>query len=1123
MTKIMNTAVITNGLCVNWGNIPILKKEIPIKILLIMKMIIVNIVVFCSFSFANLHAQKINIEVKGVEFKQIAKLIQKQTGYSFSISKRYLEKAKPVTLSIKSEELDKVLEELFKDQPFYYELKGKIIVVRDKPTRRQTNQNIMELQPTALAQQEGIRGRVTDSLGKPLPNVTVGVVGSSIWGKTNDNGDFVLIGATIGNTLQFSSMGYRTKSLIAESKEINATLSSIENTIAEVNVDRGYYTVKKELNTGTVSTVKGEVLHRQPVGDPLMALHGQVPGLYIAQSSGVPGASSTVRIRGRNSIANGNDPLYIVDGVPFISGTLSMTTAAGITQSPLATIGIDNIESIEVLKDADATAIYGSRGANGVILITTRKGKAGRTQVSANFSQGFGKVHSKYEMLNLEEYLQMRQEAFDNDNATPQDWDYDINGTWAQDRFTDWQDVFIGGTAHLSNQSVSLSGGNEQTQFLISGMHRNETTVFPGDYRNRKLSLQSNISHRSSDDRFKATFTTSYLDDNNLLPPANLAQYIILAPNAPALYTETGELNWENSTWDNPMSLINRTSTTITNNFNISLDTEYRIWDGLSIHARAGYNSILLNMKNLLPMSSYNPDYQNTPSLRRNQTVNNEIKSWIAEPSIHYNKEFSWGKLESLVGMTFQSRDQEGIYQTASGFSSDALIENLVAATSITVNSTINTQYRYNAVYGRIGYSFQDRYILNLTGRRDGSSRFGPGKQFGNFGAIGMGWILSKEGFWNNISNIVNFAKLRGSYGSTGNDQLTDYQYLSTYSSNGLPYQGVVGLNPTQLANPSFGWETVKKLEAALELGLWQDRLQLNIDWYRNRTGNQLVGYPLPGMTGFSSVQANMPAIIENKGWELDAQLQIFRDTPFKWNVSGNISIPKNKLVSFPNIEASTYNTQYIVGRPLTLQRSYIFTGLDPATGVFTFEDVDGDGNLTLANDSKHVFVGQHHFGGINHTLSYKGIGLSFDIQYVKQSGVWNEINSYSAPGSFFDSRGNFSRTLWDHWQSEGDQTYYQKYSQMFGSQAQVAFSLFQNSDAMIMDRSFIRMRNLYISYDFPKKWLESLKIGQLRIYGQVQNLFTITDYIGIDPELTSSALTLPPMRMVNMGVQINL
>lgn len=1116
----MNKTISSNGFAV-----PVYKywnrsAAIPIRNLIIMKLLAFYILILSTVCIGNVNAQRVSLEVTNASFQQVALTIQKQTGYSFAMGKRHLDKARPVTMKITDQSLEVALKALFREQPFTYSISGKIISLVELGKMTEIDKPV-SLPPANEKQlQEVIQGRVTDSLGNPLPRVTVHVTGTSVMTMTDNGGRYQLENITSGAELKFSSVGYTDVKSIVQGNQVDVVLTMRNSYIENISIDRGYYTVSKELNTGSVSTVKGEVLHRQPVGDPLMALHGQVPGLYIAQARGEPGAVSTVRIRGRNSIANGNNPLYIVDGVPFISETLSMSSA-GITQSPLATISIDNIESIEVLKDADATAIYGSRGANGVILITTKKGIAGRTQVSANFSEGFGKITERYNLLGLDEYLQMRREAFENDNATPQSWDYDINGEWDQTRFTDWQDVFIGGTARLSNQSVSLSGGNEHTQFIISGMHRNETTVFPGDYRNRKLSFHSNIAHRSTNDRFRATYTVSYLNDNNLLPPNALVQYIILSPNAPALYAETGELNWENSTWVNPMAEIYRTSTTETNNFNTALNTEYRIWNGLKLHARMGYNNIRLGTENLYPMTSYDPSWGLGGDARINENTDNEIKSWIAEPSLHYNKEFSWGKLESLVGMTFQSKNQEGVFQTASGFISDALMEDLAAATNIRINRTVHNQYRYNAVYGRIGYSYQDRYLLNLTGRRDGSSRFGPGNQFGNFGAIGLGWILSKEAFWGNVSSVTNFAKLRGSYGSTGNDQLTDYQYLSTYTSNGMPYQGVIGLNPTQLANPSFGWETVNKLEAALELGFWQDRLQLTIDWYRNRTSNQLVGYPLPGITGFPSVQANMPAVIENRGWELDTRIQVLRDSPFKWDIGANISIPKNKLVSFPNIEATTYNTQYIVGRPLSLSRVYIFTGLDPQTGVFTFEDVDGDGNLTLANDSKYEFVGQHYFGGLNQTLSYKGLNLTFDFQFVKQSRVL--ATSTATPGSFASSLGNVDKAFWDRWQNEGDQTYYQKYSQMFSSPTQVAFSRFLQSDVNKVDASFIRLRNLSISYDVSKRILETLKISRIRFYGQVQNLLTITRYKGIDPELTTSNLVVPPLKMVNIGVQINL
>ncbi|PTS93139.1 SusC/RagA family TonB-linked outer membrane protein, partial [Pedobacter sp. HMWF019] len=426
-------------------------------------------------------------------------------------------------------------------------------------------------------------------------------------------------------------------------------------------------------------------------------------------------------------------------------------------------------------------------------------------------------------------------------------------------------------------------------------------------------------------------------------------------------------------------------------------------------------------------------------------------------------------------------------------------------------------RYRYSAAYARLGYNYQDQYLINFTARKDASSRFGPGKQIANFGAVGGAWIFSKQDVIKDNLSFLSFGKLRASYGITGNDQISDYKFLSTYSANGLAYQGVAGLNPTSLTNPNYGWESVKKLEAGLDLGFIKDRILFNVSWYQNRTGNQLVGYSLPSITGFTSIQANLPAVIQNRGTEFELTTHNISGKDFSWTTSANLSVPRNKLLSYPNLANSSYATTYVEGMPLSISFLFHYTGVDPTTKQYTFEDVNKDGQVTYGSDRKPVFVGQKYFGGLNNSITYKGFQLDFFLQFVKQNG-YNFLGS--VPGAFSNSANQLASVI----QSTNGGTGVQNFTQDYSSGLNNAYSSYFSSDGNLTDASFIRLKNISLSWNLTEKYLNYLKLRNVRIYVQGQNIFTITKYKGLDPEFSGSQLaSLPPLRIIMAGIQLSL
>ncbi len=1092
--------------------------ELPYtKIWLIMRLTTVILLASLMQVSASTFGQKININQTNVPLTSIFKEIRKQSGYDFYYNSKDIPKGQKVNIAIADTNLEDALNIALKGTSLVFEIDEKIITIKKKP-----DPSLLEKIERYFSNMD-VYGKVSDENGSPLAGASIKVKGTNITALSDWEGRFFLKNVDENAILVISYVGYGSKEVKA-SPNVNVALAVVAGELEAVTINKGYYSTSKELNTGSVSSVKAEDIAKQPISDPLLALQGKIPGLYLYETSGIPGAGLVVRLRGQNSIANGNSPFYIVDGVPFSSTNLSQNTnATGSNLSPFTSIRPEDIASIEVLKDADATAIYGSRGANGVILITTKRGKSGQTKIDVNLSNGLGEVAKRMELMNTEQYLEMRKEAYKNDgfaiptSSSPIVYLSNTDLTlYDQNKYTDWQKELLGGTAHYTNAQVSISGGNAQTQFLLSGSYRKETTVFPGKYSNQIGSVLSNINHTSENGKFRIDFSANYSSTNNRLPIIDFTTYIFNAPNAPDPYNDNGTLNWLAGNYDNPYANAEQKLSAKTDNLNSNLTLSYNILKDLQFKSNVGYNKRQLNELSIYPGTRINPRSATGANDRINDTGINGVNAWIIDPQLNYKHAFGKHTIEALAGASWQQSIMNGIQTRYTGFSSDDLIENPSAATTVSRVISSNSKYHYNAVYGRIGYNYNEKYVVNLTGRRDGSSRFGSGKQFGNFGAIGVAWIFSKEAFLK-LPSFVSFGKLRASIGKTGNDQLLDYEYLSTYLSSGSSYLGLSTLEPKSLTNPFYGWETINKIEAGLETGFFKDRLFLNVNWYRNRTSNQLVGYNLPVTTGFSSIRANLPAVIENKGWELELSSSNVKGKSFTWATAFNVSIPKNKLISYPNIESSSYATRFVVGQPLFLRFLYKFNGLNPTTGVYTFEDLNKDGVITSAGDRVPVFVGQKWFGSISNSFTFKGISIDFSFQFVKQTGFDLAIEK-GTPGRF---NTNEPVSLLNRWQKIGDQSVFQKYSSATSSAASSMNSLFMLSDALITDASFVRLKNVSLSWQLPAKWQRQLKTNTIRFYLQGQNLLTITKYKGLDPETNGTISTLPSLRVVTAGLNL--
>jgi TonB-linked SusC/RagA family outer membrane protein len=1094
----------------------------------------------CLTAGANGKAQTITLSLDRASVQKVFKEVSKQTGISIVYSEAAMKKLSPVSIHVKNAGIAEVMEQCLKDQSFDYKIEGNVITVIPKTNIQNDGEDHSGLDPESFSQLPppiDITGRVTDADGNPLIGATVKVKGTNHGTTTNSDGVFTLKGVEHNATLEISYVGYETYTIAVNNQtSIAASLKVNTSPLDEMQVI-AYGTKRTREQIGNVTSVKAKDIERQPVQNVLLALEARVPGLFITQNNGLPGGGVTVRIQGQNSIGNGSDPLYVIDGVPLFSqlpatgpdGVLGNSGAGNSNGNPLSYLNPEDIESIDVLKDADATAIYGSRAANGAILITTKKGKAGQTKVSFDLQQGLGKVTSKMDMLNTRQYLDMRYEALRNDGIAlgtiaPTNTSYSDLKVWDTTRYTDWQQELIGGTAKYTNISGNVSGGTVTAQYFISGTYNKQTSVFPGNFADQRGAVHFNVNTSSPNQKFRLQFSGNYMVDKNELPQTDLTKMALqLAPDAPALYKSDGTLNWApnslgNSTWTNPLIYTLSRYKNQTSNLVSNAILGYRIIPGLEIKSSFGYTNMQTDDYYPSPLTTIKPE--NRASTSRSAIYGSRnLNSWIIEPQITYNTKISEGKLDFLFGGTVTLNNYKSGFILGSGYNSDEVLENIQAAATVTVRGQVIGQYKYNALFSRLNYNWNNKYLVNLTARRDGSSRFGPQTQLHNFGSIGAGWIVSSERFMQKISPL-SFLKLRASYGTTGNDQIGDYAFLSTYSNlsnQGLPYQNTTGLSPNGLPNPLLEWEETKKLQAGIDIGLYKDRILINGTYSRNRSSNQLLRYNLPSFVGFDNLLLNFPATVQNTSWEFSLQTANIRSKQFGWSTGFNLTIPKNKLNEFPNISGSTYANSLIIGQPLNLIRAYRFGGVDSATGKYMF--IDSKGNLTstpaLADQIYYLNPFPRYYGGLENTFSYKNFELNVLFQFVKQKGRnYFFYNGNQFPGQFTSSGSNQPVSVLNRWQKPGDEAAVAPYSTKNTQFNAVG------SDYFYTDASYIRLKNLSLSWQAPSQWVKKLKMQNARVYLQGQNLLTITNYKGMDPENLSIS-SLPPLKLVTAGVQV--
>ena len=1061
---------------------------------------------------------RITLNLENIPVAEVIDAIESMTDLRFVYKIQDVDINRTVSINVNKAPINTVLEKLFDQTRTTYKVMDLQVILSKEDNTQDTFEEEAVPSPDPIR----VSGKVTNETGLPLPGVSIFVKGTTQGVASDVDGNYALEVPGPESVLVFTSIGFSDQEItVGNQTIIDVILYETIGELKEVVVSTGYYQTAARVATGNIAKVTSEEIERQPVINPLQALQGRVAGVQIQDETGIPGGRVNINIRGVNSLNNGqrldngitlpnaNVPFFVIDGVPFTNTSVNSDFLPLRGGNPLANIRPSDIESIEILKDADATAIYGSRGANGVILITTKKGKSGRTALELNFARGFGEVPNKMELLNTEQYLEMRWEALRNDNETPTEALYPDLLVWDTTRFTDWQEELIGGVADQTNFGISLSGGSESTTFLLRGNYIRQGNVFTAD----NSAFQSgsgvfNLNHTSADNRFNIVFSANYTFSFNNQNGTDLTGIAMrLPPNAPALYDESGNLNWESSTWDNPLAGLRQEYENRSKNLVLNTTFSYQLLNNLKFRASLGYTNVLTDEIRIRPSTVWDP---NIGGVRGSTFANSNSETWITEPQLEYQKQILKGTLSVIVGSSLQGSVTELESLNASRFGNDALIRDISSAERISDNPSSYAEYRYTSIYGRINYNREDKYMLNFTARRDGSSRFGPGRRFGNFGALGAAWVFSEEDFVNIALPFVSFGKLRASYGLVGNDAIGDYQYLNSFNAT-QPYNQEPSLIPSRAANPDYSWESTRKLEFGLDLGWLKNRILLNTSWYRHRTSDQLIGRPIPGTTGFNTIQFNLPAVVENRGWEFELSTVNVRAGAFQWRTALNLTLPKNELLEFPDIEEfPEFDALYEVGQPILGRKQYQLSGVNPETGEYDFVDYNNDGFINIQDRQNFVPDVQKYFGGINNSFSYKGLQLDVFFQF-QQQGALPLTNSFGLPGA--SRASNFPLVVLNRWQNAGDNTNTQRFSRRLLTPQ----SLYHRSSRI--NASFVRLENVSLSWNLPIKLLNAVKMQNARIFVQGQNLLTFTPYDGLDPETRS--LQLPPLRIITSGVQL--
>jgi TonB-linked SusC/RagA family outer membrane protein len=1122
--------------------------RLPPKTLLVMKLVAALIFITALQASAKSYAQKINLERHNATLGEVLNDIHEQTGYLFLYDSRALKGVKGIDVSVKNATLQQALDQCIAKYSLGYLVENKTILVFPKEDAHDF------LKPARV-----VEGTVTDNNGKALSGVTVRIKNSNIGTITDQNGRFHIEVADDNTVLQFSYLGFEMQEqVVGNLSNLNVKLVASSNSLDQLVVV-GYGTQKKSDLTGSISSLSAEDLKKVDVLSPDAALQGRISGVAVTQTSGQPGASNRIRIRGGNSISAGNEPLYVIDGFPVYNDNGATSTSAGRSPSlnALAMINPEDIESIEVLKDASATAIYGSRGANGVVIITTKRGKAGVNNISFETSLSMQKVRRIIPMLNAKEYASFENEIFlyqrdvlGQSSKVPAYTDAQIDSLGEG---TNWQDALFR-NAPMQNYHLSFTGGNDKMKYAITGGYTDQQgIILNSDYKRYSILLNldrdvssrikignsSILSRTTSNLAFTGAAASIQGSNTGVVGVAIHMNPITPVRDASGQYTfqdqNIGEVpGAENRSvpFYNPVALA-ELSTNKSESFRAlnNVFAEIKILDNLTFRTSLGVDFITTKQKSYIPSSvRFAATVGGTARLGQVQSF-----SWLNENTLNYQFVKGDHSLNLLAGYTAQSLKTEGFGISDQGFISDILAENNIG----TGNRTPALQRPSTSAWGllsylaRANYSYKDLYLLTATARYDGSSRFGKNNKWGFFPSMAFAWKLINEPFVKDIG-VFSQLKLRTSYGLTGNTEIGEYQSLAhlgsgIYTING---QSASAFSLASIANPDLKWETTAQLDIGLDIGFLHDRIGVTADYYQKKTKDLLLNVQIPSTSGFTSSLQNVGGVT-NTGFELNVSGTVIDKKDLRWDVAINVATNKNKVTNLGDEEQRLIysNWNVLKGAPASVlqvgQPIGNFIGWKTNGWFLTDEEAAQAPNQTAADENPLQLGGNIRYVDINHdgvvdskdrtiignalpkwtggfstNLAYKGFQLSTTWAFSLGNDVmnFNKLENYFGIGRYnaakaFNHRWSYANTLEENKKATAPTVLDSR-------------NLFSMIDFWVEDASYLRMRNVTLSYDIPVK--KNNVIRQVQVYISGQNLLTFTKYTGYDPE-------------VNLGGQDNL
>ena len=1092
---------------------------------LILLMLISTLNMYASSSYAQ--QTKLSLELESSELKDVLREIRQQTDFTVLYRSSDVNEVTGINKSFEDATVMEILDECLKGTELGYEIKDKVIVIHPVESIEYTK----PIEETKQEKKE-LKGTVTDADGNTLPGVSVVVKGTMNGTATDIDGNYTIEVEGKSIVLVFSFVGMLPQEIAyAGQASIDVVLKADSENLDEV-VIVGYGSTRKKDLTGTVGTVKAESLGLIKTQSVEGALSGQLAGVFVSPSSGEPGSGSTIHIRGLSQIKGDNQPLYVIDGVPVIVNS-QLNTAGGENQArgldqtgtsvnPMLSIDPSNVERIDILKDASAAAIYGSRGANGVILVTTKKGKHGQApRLTFSVNSTIQNPSKSRDWASGPEFIDFMTSLaeFNRDNGgiSPFGPEFEILNDAANyfgTADTDWEDKIVNKNALWNTYNLRVSGGGDKVIYaLAASVNEQEGIIIKNKL--KRYNFNANISAQVNKHlKIGGSINYNYMiNKSSGLASLNSSNY---RPDL-AVFNEDGTFT---SYLDRGLSELNplggdgrNTNKTIGQNVLGSLFGEVKLLENLKFKSQLNITTSTSGTKRFVP--SFNNEFNAVVLNRPGATLNiQNNSSWATsfENTLNFNKTINdLHRIDAIVGMSWDQSKIEYDNIALRGFPDDTNLINGGSAAIAEFPASAHNQNGLNSIFGRFNYVYNDKYLATFTARRDVSTKFGPGNRAGFFPSGALAWNMHNEDFIKNIESI-NLLKVRSSFGITGSDNLRSFSYLPYYNG-GVFYAGTVGMRVNDLPNRDIKWEETSQLDLGLEFGLFNSRLNGEIVYFEKNTSGIILDTPVTAETG-AEFWSNNVGDVSNKGWEFVLSGDIFRTKDFTWNSSFNISFITNKVEKLRGGSTDGgFNVGIVEGEPIGVITGKVVEGIAQtqeeitalnlaaggiydrnlrAPGDYIMKDLDGDGVITSAGDRKVLGdLNPDYYGGWNNNFTYKNwnLGMNWAFAY----GIEKDYSLISWGWYFNNFKSNVDKlALKETWLPGNPDAKYARYG---------SFSHLAPNTRSVQDASYIKLRSLSIGYSLPKSLLDKIGISNARFSLSGNNLLTITNYDGLDPE----------------------